>query len=77
MKLRFYSVEQAKDFVNAIEKLDFDINLNDGSKMIDAKSLMGILNLDFNKSFDANCVTKNEYDVEKFAKIAKDIGVLE
>ena len=43
------SINDVKDFVNAANKYDFDIDLTSGRYVVDAKSIMGIFSLDFNK----------------------------
>ena len=38
-----------KDFVNAVTKYDYDIDLRSGRYVVDAKSLLGIFSLDLSK----------------------------
>lgn len=40
--------EEAKDFVNVASKCDFDIDISYNHFIIDAKSILGVMGLDFN-----------------------------
>ena len=41
--------ENVKEFVNIVNKYDFDIDLKSGRFTIDAKSILGIFSLDLSK----------------------------
>ena len=43
------TINDVKDFVNAVAKYDFDVDLVSGRYAIDAKSIMGYLSLEFSK----------------------------
>ena len=43
------SIDKVKAFVNDISKYDFDFDLVSGRYVIDAKSILGVLSLDFTK----------------------------
>lgn len=43
------SIDNVKDFVNIVNKYDFDVDLVSGRYVIDAKSIMGIFSLDLSK----------------------------
>lgn len=45
-RIRLHSVEDAKNFVSATTRCDFDVDLFDNSIMIDAKSIIGVLSMD-------------------------------
>ncbi len=40
------SINDVKDFVNIVNKYDFDVDLTSGRYIVDAKSIMGIFSLD-------------------------------
>lgn len=44
------SINDVKDFVNAVNKYDFDVDLTSGRYIVDAKSIMGIFSLDLSRS---------------------------
>ncbi len=43
------SINDVKDFVNLVNKYDFDVDLTSGRYIVDAKSIMGIFSLDLSK----------------------------
>jgi phosphotransferase system HPr-like phosphotransfer protein len=43
------TINDVKDFVNIVSNYDFDVDLTSGRYVVDAKSIMGIFSLDFNK----------------------------
>ncbi|MCX7745440.1 MAG: HPr family phosphocarrier protein [Clostridia bacterium] len=43
------SINEVKDFVNTVNKYDFDVDLTSGRYVVDAKSIMGIFSLDLSK----------------------------
>ena len=43
------SINDVKNFVNAVNKYDFDVDLTSGRYVVDAKSIMGIFSLDLTK----------------------------
>ena len=51
------SINSVKNFVNAVNKYDFDVDLTSGRYVVDAKSIMGIFSLDLSKPIilEAQC----------------------
>ncbi len=43
------SINDVKDFVNIVNKYEFDVDLSSGRYVVDAKSIMGIFSLDLCK----------------------------
>lgn len=43
------SIEGVKNFVNAVSRLDCDVDIVSGRYVIDAKSIMGIFSIDLTK----------------------------
>lgn len=50
MNLTFRNPDEVLDFVKAVEQYPFDMDLCRGSVVVDAKSLLGIMNLGFNQT---------------------------
>lgn len=48
-KIFLKSVVDVKNFVNITNRYDFDIDLESGRYIVDAKSIMGIFSLDLSK----------------------------
>lgn len=44
------SINDVKNFVNIVNKYDFDVDLTSGRYVVDAKSIMGIFSLDLSKA---------------------------
>ena len=49
-KIRLTDTEEVKDFVRAAGKCDFDIDIFYNRVIIDAKSILGVMGLDFNST---------------------------
>jgi phosphotransferase system HPr-like phosphotransfer protein len=63
------SITDVKDFVNIVNKYDFDIDLTSGRYVVDAKSIMGIFSLDLSKPIR---VDVHADDCEKFFEEIKN-----
>lgn len=48
-RIMLKSINDVKDFVNIVNKYDFDVDLTSGRYIVDAKSIMGIFSLDLSK----------------------------
>lgn len=51
------AIDDVKDFVNAVLRFDFDIDLVSGRYAVDAKSIMGIFSLDLSKPIELRAYT--------------------
>ena len=49
LNIMFKSINDVKDFVNLVNRFDFDVDLSSGRYVVDAKSIMGIFSLDLSK----------------------------
>jgi phosphocarrier protein HPr len=49
IKIMLKSINDVKDFVNTVNKYNFDVDLTSGRYVVDAKSIMGIFSLDLSK----------------------------
>ena len=70
LKVIFHSPEDVLNFVNKVSKYPYDMDLIKGSVIVDAKSLLGIMNLGLSsvvelKVYDDNCDSLKE-DIEKY-----------
>ena len=59
------SINDVKNFVNIVNKYDFDIDLISDRYVVDAKSIMGIFSLDLTKKITVEAHTE---DAEAFGK---------
>ena len=64
------SISDVKDFVNIVNKYDFDVELISGKYVIDAKSIMGIFSLNLSKKLllQADCEEDSPFikEIETF-----------
>lgn len=47
--IKFSNVEQVRQFVNSIDKIDASFDLGSGRRTVDAKSLLGVMALDLSR----------------------------
>ncbi|HHW49847.1 MAG TPA: HPr family phosphocarrier protein [Clostridiaceae bacterium] len=66
------SITDVKDFVNIVNKYDFDVDLTSGRYVVDGKSIMGIFSLDLSKPIK---VDVHSDDCEKFIEEIKSFIV--
>ena len=59
-KIMLKTIEDAKKFVNASIKCDFDIDVFYFRIIIDAKSILGLLSLDLTKTLTVKCYGEDE-----------------
>lgn len=52
LKVTFKNPEEILDFVNKVEKYDCAMDMKRGVFVVDAKSILGIINLGFNNIID-------------------------
>ena len=69
VKIFLGTIERVKDFVNAVTRLDCDMDIVSGRYVIDAKSIMGIFSLDLSKPIDLNI--HSEDDVNAILDVLK------
>ena len=73
-KIKLESVDDARAFVKAATKCDFDVNVFYNRVVIDAKSILGVMSLDLTKVLTVEYNGTNglfeAYLTEKEAKVA-------
>ena len=58
------SIVDVKNFVNIVNEYDFDIELESGRYIVDAKSIMGIFSLDLSKPIKMRIYTDDVSEIE-------------
>ncbi|MBC7765974.1 MAG: HPr family phosphocarrier protein [Hyphomonadaceae bacterium] len=66
--IMLHSINDVKNFVNLVNRFDFDVDLASGRYVVDAKSIMGIFSLDLSKPIKVQISTN---DCEEFMKEVK------
>lgn len=59
-KIKLSETAQAIDFVKSAGKCNFDIDVFYNRVIIDAKSILGVLSLDFSKVLTVRCADRDE-----------------
>ena len=65
-KIKLSTPEMATYFINICSKYECDINLYDGSNVIDAKSVIGVFNIPQGKVIEVQMVSSNEDAIVNF-----------
>lgn len=71
MKVAFKSPEEILEFVNTVSKYEFDMDMKRGRAVVDAKSILGIMNLGLNNVMELKMYSDDCGELqEKIAKYA-------
>ena len=54
VEIRLSLAENVKSFVNIVSRFDYEMDLQSGRHVVDAKSILGIFSLDLSKPIDLN-----------------------
>ncbi|NLJ16462.1 MAG: HPr family phosphocarrier protein [Clostridiales bacterium] len=54
IKISIKTINDVKEFVNTVGKVNYEVDLISGRYAIDAKSIMGIFSLDLSKDLELN-----------------------
>lgn len=68
MKLTFRDVNDIVDFVNRVEKFPYNMDMQQGQLVVDAKSLLGIMNLGLNQAVNLTVYSEECKDLEREIK---------
>ena len=72
IKLKY---EDLKEFIKTTESIESDIDIIKGRYVVDAKSIMGILSLDFSKDIFVKIHSSNEDEIVKFLDAMKRFAI--
>lgn len=65
VNIKFNDVNQVKQFVNVIDKIDSCFNLGEGRRVVDAKSILGVMALDLTQPLPLSYDSDDESIREK------------
>ncbi|MCI8522899.1 MAG: HPr family phosphocarrier protein [Lachnospiraceae bacterium] len=65
--VKFNDVNQVRRFVDVIDKIDLSFNLGEGRRIVDAKSILGVLALDLTRPLRLSYDSDDEGIREKLA----------
>ena len=75
-KIKFVTPEDIADFVNMCSKYDCDVNIYDGSTVIDAKSIVGVFSIQQGKVVEVQVITSDEDVVVEFLENIRKYEVI-
>lgn len=67
VNVKFNNVEQIRQFVDIIDKFDSSFDLGSGHRVVDAKSILGVMGLDLSGPVPLRYDSKDEAIIEKIA----------
>ncbi|WP_122641641.1 HPr family phosphocarrier protein [Luxibacter massiliensis] len=65
LMITFSNPEEVLDFVNRVAKYPFDMDMKRGRFVVDAKSILGIMNLGFNHPIELKIYEEDCEDLKK------------
>ncbi|WP_320973178.1 HPr family phosphocarrier protein [Enterocloster bolteae] len=66
IKIKLESPEQVTGFINLCSKYNNDINLYDGSMVIDAKSVIGVFGIQMGKEIEVEMLGADKDEIKEF-----------
>ena len=76
-KIRLITPEDITDFVNMCSKYECDVNIYDGSTVIDAKSVIGVFSIPHGKVIEVQAITSDEDMVIEFLENIRKYEVIQ
>ncbi len=74
-KIRLSTPEMVSDFINVCSKYNCDINLYDGRRVIDGKSIIGVFTITQGKVIEVQAISSDESVISKFINDMKKFEV--
>ena len=75
IKIKLSTPEDISSFMETVMAFYDDVDLIDGSNIIDAKSLIGVCSLDRSKILKVRLLSNNAEAIEEFAKLMERFKV--
>ncbi len=73
-EIRLTLAENVKNFVNAVNKYDFEMDLRAGRHVVDAKSILGIFSLDLSRNITLEIENADQVPQEQIDALLRDIA---
>ena len=74
-KIKLATPEDITDFVNMCSKYECDVNIYDGSTIVDAKSMIGVFSIPHGKVIEVQAITSDEDVVVEFLENIRNYEV--
>lgn len=75
LKISLHTPKEITDFVNICSKYECDINIYDGSVMLDAKSIIAIFGINLGKVIEVQAISSDKSVISSFIKDMKKFEV--
>lgn len=75
MKVNFKNIAQVNKFCKAAEKYDGNVTVSYGSVVVDGESIIGIVNMGFNKTVDVQISDKFSASAILFQSEIEHLGI--
>ena len=74
-KVILHNSDGARDFVKAAESMECDVDLVDGSIVVDGKSFIGVVTMDLSEALTVRLHSSNMEDINSFKEKVKALMV--
>lgn len=75
LKIKLSTLEMVSDFIKVCSKYDCDINVYDGSIIVDAKSIIGVFSIVQGKEIEVQVITNDKNVISGFINDMKNFEV--
>lgn len=76
MKVNFKNISQVNKFCKAAEKYDGNVTVSYGSVTVDGESIIGIVNIGFNKTVEVQITDKHSASAILFQSEIEQLGIV-
>lgn len=76
MRVNFKNIAQMKKFTKAAEKYDGNVTVSYGTVEVDGESIIGLVNVGFNKTVDVNISDKFSASAVLFQSEIEQLGIV-
>ena len=73
-EIRLTLAENVKQFVNIVNRYNFDMDLRAGRHVVDAKSILGIFSLDLSRNITLEIENADQVPQEQIDALLRDIA---
>lgn len=67
--IKIKSVEEIKEFVSDMEKVEGEVDVKEGRRVVDGKSILGLASLNLQHELEVKPIVRDNENREKFEKM--------
>lgn len=75
MKVKFQNIDEIERFIGLASRIASDVFVGSGSRIIDGKSSIGMMQLCFNKEYELSIIDRDPTETDAFIELLKDKGI--